>query len=136
MKTNILFAIISILIITSSCKSDEQKLTEELSVMKIMQDIEGPRIMSKEISMDSIGVEVSPNPFKFISYINITQEDTNFIKTEFYNNLIENYRKNVIKDIKGTEHYELFKKNNTTLEYNVFVNKKFGSKFIIKSNEY
>jgi hypothetical protein len=136
MKTNILFVTIIISLLISSCKSKEQELTEELSVMKIMQDMDGPIKISNELTMDSIGIEVSPKPFKFISYINISEQETDFINSDFFSKLIANYRNNVIKEIKDTKNYDLFKKNNTTLEYNIFVNKKFASKFIVNSNEY
>jgi len=136
MKNILLFGLIIISLLTLSCKSKEQELTEELSVMKIMQDMDGPIKISNEITMDSIGIEVSPKPFKYISYINISDQETDFINSVFFSDLIANYRNNVIKEIKETEHYDLFKKNNTTLEYNIFVNKKFASKFIVNSNEY
>jgi hypothetical protein len=104
--------------------------------MKIMQDMDGPIKISNELTMDSIGIEVSPKPFKFISYINISDQETDFINSDFFSKLIANYRNNVIKEIKDTKNYDLFKKNNTTLEYNIFINKKFASKFIVNSNEY
>lgn len=56
MKNILLFGLIIISLLTSSCKSKEQELTEELSVMKIMQDMDGPIKISNEITMDSIGI--------------------------------------------------------------------------------
>ena len=136
MKTKILFVIILISTLTTSCKSKEQELSEHLGVMKIMSDMDGPKKMSEEITIDSISVEVSPKPFKFINYINIKVDDLEFTNSPDFKNIISKYKSSVINELKNQEEYKLYKENDLTLEYNIYTNNIYNSKFIIKSNEY
>lgn len=136
MKTKILFLFILISTLITSCKSKEQELSEHLGVMKIMSDMDGPKKMSDEITIDSIGVEVSPKPFKFINYINIKVDDLEFANSSDFKNILDNYKSSVIKDLKNQDEYKLYKENDLTLEYNIYTNNIYNSKFIIKSNEY
>lgn len=136
MKAKILFVIILISTLTTFCKSKEQELSEHLGVMKIMSDMDLPKKMSEEITIDSISVEVSPKPFKFINYINIKVDDLEFTNSADFKNIISNYKSSVINELKNQEEYKLYKENDLTLEYNIYTNNKYNSKFIIKSNEY
>lgn len=136
MKNNILFVIILISILITSCKSKEQELSEHLGVMKIMYDMEGPKKMSEEITIDSISVEVSPKPFKFINYINIKVDDLEFTNSADFKNIISNYKSSVINELKNQVEYKLYKENGLTLEYIIYTNNNYNSKFTIKSNEY
>ena len=105
-------------------------------IKMIMSDMDGPRKMSDEITIDSISVEVSPKPFKFINYINIKVDDLEFANSSDFKNILDNYKSSVIKDLKNQDEYKLYKENDLTLEYNIYTNNIYNSKFIIKSNEY
>jgi hypothetical protein len=136
MKNNILILTILISILNTSCKSKEHELSEHLGVMKIMADLDGPKKMSEEITIDSISVEVSPKPFKFINYVNIKVDDLEFLNSSDFRNILSNYKLSVIDDLKKQEEYKLYKENNLTLEYNIYTNNEYNSNFTIKSNEY
>lgn len=129
--SNLLYIIPLLIII--SCKSKEHELTEYLQVMKVNNKIEGPKRISNEITIDSINVEVYPKPYKFINYVSFNSEIVNSIGLE---NLLNNYKNYAIKDIKEFNEYKLFKENDLTLEYNIYVDQKFSSKITINSNEY
>lgn len=131
MKSIILVIMSSLFLI--SCKTKESELAEYLQVMKVNYDIEGPKKISNEITVDSIDIEINTKPFKFINYTNFNSEIVNTLGLE---HILKNYKSYLIKDIKELKDYNLFKENKLILEYNIYVDKKFSSKIILTSNEY
>lgn len=136
MNQNNLLLIVILLFATMSCKSKEDRLIEHLIEMDVIRDIEGPRNYSKEFALDSININIPPESFKIISYLNFKLEDEDFSNSKYFKQVIYNYKKNIIKDLKDLQEYQLYKDYHLILEYNIFVNEKKHTEFTVKSSEY